>query len=113
VGGERRGELGLNDLTLDAVAMLETGALNTCEPGNKVRYLEQIAMALRPGGHFVFHEVTSDSGNRDVSGDTRGCRTPTADEVIALAQPFFDLERREDVSTGHAWRGYILRLRRR
>lgn len=109
----RRGELGLDGLALDAVAMLETGALNTCEPGNKVHYLEQIAMALRPGGHFVFHEVTSDASNPDIAGDARGCRTPTADEVIALARPFFDLERREDVSTGSAWRGYILRLRRR
>ncbi len=109
----RRGELGLDALTLDAVAMLETGALNTCEPGNKVHYLEQIAMALRPGGHFVFHEVTSDAGNGNVTGDARGCRSPTADEVIALSLPFFELERREDVSTGEVWRGYILRLRRR
>lgn len=109
----RRGELGLGALSLDAVAMLETGALNTCEPGNKVHYLEQIAMALRPGGHFVFHEVTIDSGNPDVAGDTRGCRSATADEVIALARPFFELERREEVSTGEVWRGYILRLRRR
>lgn len=109
----RRGELGLDGLTLDAVAMLETGALNTCEPGNKVHYLEQIAMALRPGGHFVFHEVTTDAGNGGVTGDARGCRSPSADEVIALARPFFELERREDVSTGDVWRGYILRLRRR
>lgn len=109
----RRGELGLEGLALDAVAMLETGALNTCEPGNKVHYLAQIATALRPGGHFVFHEVTSDASNPDVSGDARGCRMPTAEEVIGLARPFFDLERREDVSTGNAWRGYILRLRRR
>ncbi len=109
----RRGELGLDDLTLDAVAMLETGALNICEPGNKVHYLEQIARALRPQGHFVFHEVTADAGNRDVSGDARGCRTSTADEVIALARPYFDLVRREDVSTGDVWRAYILLLRRR
>lgn len=109
----RRGALGLEDLSLDVVAMLETGALNTCEPGDKVRYLEQIAMALREGGRFVYHEVISDSDNPDISGDARGCRTPHADEVIAMAEPFFEVVRREEVSTGDSWRAYILMFRRR
>lgn len=109
----RRGALGLDDLALDAVAMLETGALNTCEPGNNMRYLEQIALALRPGGHFVFQEVTVDAGNPDVAGHPRGCRAPSPNEVIALALPFFELVRREDVSSGAVWRSYILQLRRR
>jgi SAM-dependent methyltransferase len=109
----RRGALGLDELSLDAVAMLETGALNTCEPEEWVRYVEQIALALRPGGRFVFQDVSVDVNNSDAAGRHGRCRAPTANEVIALVRPFFDLVRREDVITGTVWRSYILQLRRR
>ncbi|MFO0631145.1 MAG: methyltransferase domain-containing protein [Polyangiales bacterium] len=107
-----RGELGLDDLRLDAAVMLETGALNSCEPANKVHYLEQIAMAIRPGGDFVFQEVTADTNVAGRPDSARGCRTPHAEEVVELARPYFDLVRREDVSAGD-WRSFILHLRRR
>lgn len=109
----RRGSLGLTERSLDLAVMIDTGILNTCRPDDNARYLAQIASALSPGGRFLFMDATHDSGNPDIKGGTDGCRTPHTDEVVALAAENFTELRRQDVSTGDSWRGYLVLFERR
>lgn len=104
-----RRRLGLGAQRFDTVLMVSTGIFGTCDLPARASYMEQIATAVRVGGHFVFLDATDSVG---VPPPLPRCPIPSGDEMVRLASPYFALDARVDTPHSAGPSNTALRLRR-
>ncbi len=104
-----RRRFGLDPGRFDVVLMVSTGVFATCDRAARASSMRQVATALRVGGRFVFLDATD---SIHVPPPLPRCPIPSADEVIRLAAPYFELDDRVDTRHATGPSNTALRFRR-
>ena len=107
------GYLGLPSESVDLMTFIDVGAFRTCEPARNEGYVDQAAAALRRGGRLLVENEYAEDSPQRAGVASADCQNLSPDAIVALVSRRFTLVRREALTQGEGWRGFILLFEKR